>query len=576
MAASGSTIGEVDEIPGPVKETFCQPCLNKDQQTVADTFCSNCNEFQCYDCSNEHNVYAILKNHTFMSVKEANATNTLLEIKTLCLCNQHQKLFEFFCEDEKKLCCRTCAIAYHKKCHSVVEIEKIVGNMTSSDSGLGQKLAEAREDAEGIARHICSSKDQVAQDIKEMQVKIRQMREEVMRMFDDLEDFVVRRAETFQRETLENMTMKQTQIEKHLADVTSYLETIKSFFKKGTPLQKYIAEQKMESKVNAFCRNIKDKCQNLEKVNISFHFDETLKLPPLPVTENVPGKLLLKSYRQEDVYSINMTMKLTPVSAIILKKTGDDIDEPLYSGIDFLPDGRLVAVDNTNKKCLVYNEKLEKVGTYQLSYNPLSVAVVSEEELAISSGSRYKIKFLHVSECNEISSSRTCKVKTKYYSICLKDDGQFVVGTYDDPRPVRIVSLDGKEQDFSVNFRNKTYPIGTSASIYIKSSDKVVITDTDDDAVYIYDMKTNTRVVVKDDQIQQPRGVAVGPSDTILVCSCETNSIVQISPSGQILSSYKMNMKYPYKVCVSRDKSFLIVTNNCAGNKEMQKFKISI
>jgi DNA-binding beta-propeller fold protein YncE len=308
-------------------------------------------------------------------------------------------------------------------------------------------------------------------------------------------------------------------------------------------------------------------------VNISFHFDETLKLPPLPITEYVPGQLLLKSNRQEDVNSVNMTMKLTPVSAIGLKKTEDDIGEPLYSGIDFLPDGRLVVVDNRNKKCLVYNEKLDKVGSLQLSYLPLSVAVVSEEEVAIS-GNGYNIEFLHVSKCNEITSRRTFKVKTKYDSICLKDDRQFVVGTYDETRPVRIVSLTGEEHDFSVNFPNKTYPIGTSDCTYIKSSDKVVLTDRYEHTVYIYDIKTDTRVVVKDDQIQEPRGAAVGPSDIILVCSSETNTIVQISQTGQILSSYKID-KFPYRVCVSRDKSFIVVANSCPGSMKMQKFKIS-
>ncbi|XP_060584047.1 uncharacterized protein LOC132740207 [Ruditapes philippinarum] len=575
MADSGSKIGEDDEVPGRVMENLCQPCLSKDKETVADKFCSTCNEFQCNDCSNVHNVLAILKNHKLMSVKEADVASFSFKMKALDLCDQHQHSFEFFCEDEKKLCCSKCAIVNHRKCHSVVEIEKIAGKITSQISTLGEKLKEAKQSAESIARHIRSSKDQLAQDIKEIQEEVRRMRDEVMRMFDDLEDSVVKRAKTLRKETSTNLTKKQTQNEKHLADVTSYLETIERIFKNGTPVQKYIAEQKMESNVNALYKTIKEECQNLEKVNISFQFDETLKLPPLPITEYVPGQLLLKSIRQGDVYSVNMVMKLTPVSSIDLKKTGDDIDEPFYTGIDFLPDGRLVAVDNRNKKCLVYNEKLEKVGSYQLSYRPFSVVVVSEEEVAITNGDGYNIEFLHVSKCNEISSSRTCEVKTKYYSICLKDDRQFVVGTIDEPRPVRIVSLTGEEHDFSINFPNKSYPIDTSDCTYIKSSDKVVITSTDEHTVFIYDIKTNERVVVKDDQIQEPRGAAVGPSDTILVCSMKTNSIVQITKTCQILSSYKIDMEYPFKVCVSRDKSFLVVANSYIGNRKMQKFKIS-
>ncbi|XP_060570803.1 uncharacterized protein LOC132729077 [Ruditapes philippinarum] len=483
MAENGSKIEEDDEVPGRVKEHLCQPSF----------------------------------------------VQLVMNSNALDLCDEHQRSLEFFCEDEKKLCCSKCAIVNHRKCHSVVEIEKIAEKITSPISTLGEKLKEAKEAAESVARQICSSKDQLAQDIKEIQVKIRQMRDEVMNMFVDLEDSVNKRAEILQKETLRYLTKKQTQNEKHLADVTKCLETIENIFKNGTPVQKYIAERKMESKVNALCRNIKEECQRLENVNISFQFDDTIKLPPLPVNEYVPGQLQFKFHHQGEVNSVNMMMKLTPVSAIILKKTENDTDVPLYTGIDFLPDGRLVAVDNTNKKCLVYNDKLEKEGSYQLSYIPLSVVVVSEEEIAITQGVGYNIEFLHVSKCNEITPRRTYKVNTMYYCICLKDDRHFVVGTCGKPRPVRIVSLTGEESDFGVNFPNKSYPVDTSDSTYIKSSDKVVITDKVEHTVYIYDIKTDTRVVVKDDQIQEPCGVAVGPSDTILVCSSKTKTVVQIS-----------------------------------------------
>jgi DNA anti-recombination protein RmuC len=219
-------------------------------------------------------MLAILKNHKLVSVKEA-AASVSFKMKALDLCDEHQHSFEFFCEDEKKLCCSSCAIVNHRKCHSVVEIKKIAGEVTSPSSTLGEKLKEAKEAAKGVARQIRSSKDLLAEDIQEIHVKIRQMRDEVMKMFDDLEDSVNKRAETLQRETLKNLAKKQAQNEKYLADVTSCLEKIESIFKNGTPVQKYIAEHKMESNVNALCRNIKEEYKKLEKVNISFHFDET-------------------------------------------------------------------------------------------------------------------------------------------------------------------------------------------------------------------------------------------------------------------------------------------------------------
>jgi DNA-binding beta-propeller fold protein YncE len=151
-----------------------------------------------------------------------------------------------------------------------------------------------------------------------------------------------------------------------------------------------------------------------------------------------------------------------------------------------------------------------------------------------------------------------------------------MVGTYDEQRPVEIVSLIAQEYVFNINFPEKTYPLDASACTYIRSSDKVVLTDRYEHTVYIYDIETDTRIVVKDDQIQEPCGVAVGPYDTILVCSLRTNSIVQISQTGQILSSHKIDMEYPYRACVSCDKTFLAITNSCEGEMKIQKFKISL
>jgi DNA-binding beta-propeller fold protein YncE len=313
-------------------------------------------------------------------------------------------------------------------------------------------------------------------------------------------------------------------------------------------------------------------------VTVTFDFDETLKLPPLPVTDYVPGQLTLKcclSKEANTVVPVKKAMILTPVNSIDLKQKGDDVKEPLYAGIDFLPDGRLVAVDNVNKKCLVYNERLEKVGSYQLSYHPKSVVTVSEDEVAITSGNVFKLDILHVNKSNEITLDRKIKVTTQYDSICQKDDKYFVGGTIDHSTPVRMISSTGKEKDFSINFPNKSYPIDTSACTNVSSSGKLVLTDRHEHTVYIYDVKTNTRVVVKGDQINQPRGVAVGPSDTILVCSNITNTIVQISLTGQILSSYKIDMLFPTAICVSRDKSFLAITNACNGKRKLQKLKIS-
>ncbi|XP_053388007.1 uncharacterized protein LOC123543016 [Mercenaria mercenaria] len=455
----------------------------------------------------------------------------------------------------------------------------IAGRPESTRSQLKVKLQEIRKKAETVVKYTKSSKERLNKDVKEVTVKIRRMRDNVMKMFDDLEVSVAKDAESFKTETLDKLNKKQSDSEKHVANATTSLETIDNVHQNGTPSEQFILQHRMKRYVNELSSNVDKECQRLETVTISFDFDEKLKLTPLSISDYVPGQLTIKYSLSEGVKSIapvDPIVKLMKLAFIDLKKTGDDGIEPFFSGLDFLPDGRLVVVDNENKKCLIYNKKLEKVGHYQLLYNPQGVVAVSEDEVAITSASEYKIDILRVSKSNDITLIRTCKVNTKYETICSKDERHFVVGANDETKPVRILSLSGEEKDFSINFPNKKYSVGTSVCTYIRKSDKVVLTDENEHTVYIYDIRSNTRVVVKDDQIKEPCGVAVGTSDCILVCSNETHSIVQISQTGRVISSYKLDMGYPYRVCVSKDKSVIAVTNCATAGAKLQLLKITL
>ncbi|XP_045186356.2 uncharacterized protein LOC123544345 [Mercenaria mercenaria] len=578
MAESCNFSSSVDAVPGRKKQTLCQPCLRKDLQTTADVFCSEYDEFQCNECSKAHTVYVFMQNHKLGNASEMQSKTASFDMKGMDNCEQHGKILEFFCEDENQLCCSTCAIMDHRKCHNVVEIQKIAGKLRSAGSQLKRKLEEVKSNAEMIVKHTESSKEQLSKDIKAIFVKIKRMRGDMNKMFDDLEVYVTRETDVFQAEVTNKLAKKRSSSEKHMTDATKSLEIVDTALQKGAPSQQFIVEETLKKQVNELCRDVDNECQQLQVATVSFRFDETLKFPPLSISACVPGKLTLKYTQPEakkSVVPVDPIVKLTKITSIDLKQTGDDVKEPLYSGLDFLPDGRLVAVDNNNKKCLIYNEKLKKVGSYQISYHPQSVVAVSEEEVAITSGAQCKIDFLRVSKSNKITLIRTCKVKSKYESICLKDDIHFVIGTLDYTRPVCIVSISGAEKNFPVSFPNKKYLVGDSVCSYIRNTEKIILTDMHEHTVFIYDVATNTRVVVKDDKIEEPRGVAIGPSDCILVCIKGIHSIVQISQTGRIISSFKLDMVFPFRVCVSKDQSVLVVTNSCVGKRMLQLFKLT-
>lgn len=135
--------------------------------------------------------------------------------------------------------------------------------------------------------------------------------------------------------------------------------------------------------------------------------------------------------------------------------------------MDFQPDGRIIIVDNNNNKCVLFNQKLEQKDYFVLSFTPQDLVSVSENERAITSGKVSRIVFLCVGS-RKLSMSREFVVKTKYSSICLMDEEQFIASTFDDLQLVKVVSMSGNENNLGVNFPSKRYRNGQSACSYFR------------------------------------------------------------------------------------------------------------
>ncbi|KAH3805493.1 hypothetical protein DPMN_133796 [Dreissena polymorpha] len=223
---------------------------------------------------------------------------------------------------------------------------------------------------------------------------------------------------------------------------------------------------------------------------------------------------------------------------------------------------------------MILNEGLRRLGTpYRLKSNPAGVAVLSKSEIVVTG---YKcLLFLSVSSDNVISLTRQIETSSSFCSICCKTPTQMVVSTFDDIRNVRMISVDGVETDFQqVEFPKKTYTFGESFGTYVQSKNTLVLTDRLAHTVYVLDTVKGTSRAVTNGNIQEPRGACVGPGDTVMVCSANMNSVVHLTVDGDFLCTYPVDMKFPYRICVSRDGTRLAVSNCTVDNRKLQLYKI--
>ncbi|XP_052215153.1 uncharacterized protein LOC127833768 [Dreissena polymorpha] len=556
----------------------CEPCMKSNISKTATVFCKDCDEFLCDACTNPHRVYKPGQ-HNIVNVQDHKSAPVILDMKGMDKCHEHGREIEFFCQDHSKLCCLSCVLI-HRKCDKLDEIAKVSRQTRPDLQALKQSLIKMQSEADAFIADCKQSETGLNESIAKISAEVDTMKDRIIQLFEEAKQKLISEAIQFKTAKVKRIGNKCDASLKVKEELNNVLSMCCVVLERGTPSQQYIYSEQMKEKRKTIESTID------EQRKITFSSTMTVSFPKQVTSLLEMGsnsiKLNYDVNKTVDTSSISLSSPPRPVTlellvSVDLHKTGDDEREPLLSGLDFLPDGRLVAVDNKNKKCIILNERLQRLGTpYKFKSTPRGVVCVSHDTLCVTGGGKV-VCLLYVSTDNTITLTRKINTTSLFFSICCMSPSNMVMSTYDDPRPVRMISVDGVESDFDhfLTFPMKTYKLDESACTYVQSKNTLVLTDRFAHTVYMHDTLKGTSRAVTNENIQEPRGACVGPGDTVLVCSKNNNSIVYLSVDGNILGTYPVNMKHPYSICVSKDGTRLAVSNSARGNTKLHLYKIS-
>ncbi|KAL4216713.1 Transcription intermediary factor 1-alpha [Mactra antiquata] len=553
-------------------DQYCQPCSKKNKNSVADKFCVNCKEFQCEDCINGHNTNEYMKNHRIVSIAEGQTHVSSTECDdldaTIYMCVKHNKQFEFYCQEDDALFCSKCAVTSHKKCENIVDIESMDGH--SGCDKLKNELFAAINSTNQVTELLEDADSRLSDDIRALSDKLKDMKNRFIQIFDDFTNEILTHASVYSKSTKDDLAKKKVKCETQIQSMKKTVKTLDSVMSTGTPAEQFITERRMLDDVHNAVKDATSIHEELSRIDILCSFEDQVK----KFKSKLESEFNSESFNIS--YYLSNSSKLEFVRSIELKATSDNLKEPMYTGLSFLPDNRLVALDNLNHKCLIYDVNLNVKNSYKLPYEyPKCVAAVSNDEIVVTSGGKYRLDFLNVSKTNELTVKRTCEMNAQYFSISMMNNGNFVVSTVDHIKPFRIVCMSGEETEFNIKTSSKKYPLGTNYCTYICGREILVQTDTDEDKIYIYNIESGENVMVKDKLVKSPCSVAVGPYDHVFVASKGTNCTVEITPGGRVLSSHQVDMDYPLYIAISKDKKLLAVSNAATGAKKLSLYKIA-
>ncbi|XP_052265891.1 uncharacterized protein LOC127868292 isoform X6 [Dreissena polymorpha] len=557
----------------------CEPCMKTNISKTATVFCKDCDEYLCDTCKNPHTVYKPGQ-HNIVNSQGSKSSSVILDMKGMDKCHEHAREIEFFCQDHSKLCCLSCVLI-HRKCDQLDEIVKVSRQTRPELQALKHSLIKLQSEADDFLADCKQSETGLNESIAKISSEVDTMKDRIIKLFEEAKQKLISEAKQFKIADVKRIGNKRDASLKVKEELNKVLSMCCVVLDSGTPSQQYIYSELMKEKRKTIESTMDDqrKIKFLSTMTVSFPKQVTslLEMGSNSIKLNCVGNKTVET-SPISLSSQPRPLILEQLVSVDLHKTGDDEREPDLSGLDFLPDGRLVAVDNNNMKCIILNERLQRLGTpYKFEFYPQSVVCVSHDTLCVTFGGYKEVYLLSVSTDNTITLTREITTSSKFYSICCMSPSNMVVSTCDDPRPVRMISVDGVESDFdhSLTFPMKTYKLGESRCTYVQSKNTLVLTDQHAHTVYVYDTVNGTSRAVTNENIQNPLGACVGPGDTVLVCSGNKQSIVHLTIHGKILGTYPLDMRYPKSICVSKDGTRLVVSNTNQVVKKLQLYKIS-
>jgi hypothetical protein len=322
----------------------------------------------------------------------------------------------------------------------------------------------------------------------------------------------------------------------------------------------------MDEILNGYENKIKLQAAELRNVGdtVSVQFSEKL-LDFLKTTPNELGKLNTdSSHVDSDFLPEPKPVEIRHITTT--HKRSSTGFQHFYIGMDFLKNGRLALADHVDRKCVIMSASLNVIGEQRLKYAPQNLLVFGNDELLISSGDKLFIDHFQVNSENILTYKKRIETLSPCDSLSLVVDNIFALGIADKTLPVCRLKDFKQFSNFEVDFYRENYKLGETKCAYCHSLEILVLTDYARNTIAIINPRTGEKLRVQDKVIQGPRGVVIGKDGSIFVCCEDSCCLVQLSPSGEILSFRKLRINFPHSICISKDFTKLAISNNSSDD----------
>lgn len=237
-----------------------------------------------------------------------------------------------------------------------------------------------------------------------------------------------------------------------------------------------------------------------------------------------------------------------------------DREKCCITGCEFLPNGKLLACDNSNRKVKMFDKKFKCISAQSLPSLPWDVAVIDSARAVVTVPDRKQLQFVDTSS-RKLNLRHSVPLEHNCWGVSCDQESLFVTCWSRETSMVLVLDLFGNAKTSitaaeGVPFHTPWFVDCCSDTIYISDWGTFV--------VQCMDVKGASISKFRSSYLVGPLGVSHDPDGNVYVCGRDSNTVHQLSPDGQlqqILLTEKEGVRQPLNIAHRPTDDRLIVTS---------------
>jgi len=260
--------------------TLCELCSELDVETTGTSYCVECEQSYCDQCTLVHRKLKMSKSHKVVDIKDKPSAEERFKM-AVSYCEEHPKEeIKLYCNDCETVTCLMCHAVKHNK-HDCTDVKEAAGKFSEQLTVDIENVAGCTAECRRIAKEMEMNKNSFMEKVVFTQNKISERYDQLISLIQSHQSQLMEELDEFNVKNLKEMEMSNQEIEHQLVITESFTRYCQEVKEKGTACHISCAANDLHHRAEELVKTqVKYGGVELSQVKITF-------TPSLATTDNV-------------------------------------------------------------------------------------------------------------------------------------------------------------------------------------------------------------------------------------------------------------------------------------------------